>query len=129
MKVVLSRWWLVLVGMVVGGVMGAAELAGSGSLSRAVIDFAIVSGYTLALAFLRTRSETASTLAGQPVDERWQAINQHALAAAGLVAAFVALGGFVVAEATGHDWAAFAIVAGAVGLAYIGGVVWYRWRI
>jgi hypothetical protein len=115
--------------MAIGGIMGTADLVGTGSLSRALTDFGIVAGYALALAFLRNRSETASALAGRPVDERWQAINLHALAAAGLIGALVALGGFLVAEATGHDWSGFAIVTGAIGLAYIGGVVWYRWRL
>jgi len=124
-----TRWWLVLVGLVVGGAMGAADLVGSGSPARALTDLAIVAGYTVVLALLRTRSETASVLAGSPVDERWQAINLHALATAGLVGALVALGGFVVAEATGHDWSGFAIVAGTVGIAYIGGVIWYRSRL
>ena len=96
---------------------------------RALTDLAIVAGYTVVLALLRTRSETASVLAGAPVDERWQAINLHALAAAGLVGAVVELGGFVVAEATGHDWSGFAIVAGTVGIAYIGGVIWFRSRL
>ena len=81
------------------------------------------------LSLFRTRSETASVLAGSPVDERWQAINLHALAGAGLVGAVVSLGGFVIAEASGHDWSGFAIVAGTVGIAYIGGVIWFRSRL
>jgi hypothetical protein len=125
----LGRWWLILVGAAIGGIMGAADLAVNGSAGRALIDFAIVVGYTLILTLLQNRSETASVLAGRPVDERWASINLHALAAAGLVGAFVALGAFVVAEATGRDWSGLAIVAGAIGLAYIGGVIWYRWRL
>lgn len=124
-----SRWWLVLVGVVIGGMLGLADLVASGSPSRAVTDVAIIVGYTLILALFRSRSETASVLAGMPVDERWEAINLHALAAAGLVAAFASLGGLVLAEVTGHDWSGFAIVAGVVGVAYIGGVIWYRWRL
>jgi hypothetical protein len=124
-----SRWWLILVGLAVGGVLGLADFIASGSPSRGVTDVAIVVGYTLFLAVFRSRSETASVLAGFPVDERWQAINLHALAAAGLIAALVALGGLVVAESTGHDASGFGIVAGAVGVAYIGGVIWYRWRL
>jgi hypothetical protein len=124
-----SRWWLVLVGLAVGGVLGLADLVATGSSSRAFIDVAIVVGYTVVLALFRSRSETASVLAGLPVDERWESINLHALATAGLIAAVVSLGGFVAAEVTGHDWSAFAIVAGVIGVSYIGGVIWYRWRI
>ncbi|MGA3029358.1 MAG: hypothetical protein ABSE58_01300 [Candidatus Limnocylindrales bacterium] len=70
-----------------------------------------------------------STLAGRPVDERWHAINLRSRAAAGEIGAAVALGGLLVAEVTGHDPSGFVIVAVAVGLTYIGGVVWYRWRL
>ena len=124
-----SRWWLVLVGLVIGGILGLADLAASGAPSRALIDIVIIVGYTLILALFRSRSETASVLAGLPVDERWEAINLHALAAAGLVAAVASLGGLVLSEINGHDGSGFAIVAGVVGIAYIGGVLWYRWRL
>src|SRR5271157_3937272 len=125
----LGAWWLVLVGLAFGGVMGAADLAANGSPGRAATDVAIMVGYTLLLTAFRSRSETISTLAGRPVDERWQAINLRALAAAGLLGAVVALGGFIVTEASGHDSSGFAIVAAAIGVSYIGGVVWYRWRL
>ena len=124
-----GRWWLVLFGVVLGGVMGAADLAMNGSPSRAVTDVAILVGYTLVLTVFRGRSDTASVLAGQPVDERWQVINLHALAAAGMIGAFFALGGLILAEATGHDWSGFVIVAAAIGAGYIGGIVWFRWRL
>jgi hypothetical protein len=124
-----SRWWLVLVGVVFGGVLGLADFIASGSPSRALTDVAIVGGYTLVLALFRSRSETASVLAGVPVDERWEAINLHALATAGLVAALVSLGGFVAAEVTAHDGSGFGILAAVIGVAYIGGVIWYRWRL
>ena len=124
-----SRWWLVLVGLAVGGVLGLADLIATGSPGRALTDVAIVGGYTLVLALFRSRSETASVLAGLPVDERWESINLHALSTAGLIAAVVSLSGFVAAEVTGHDGSGFAIVAGVIGVSYIGGVIWYRWRL
>ncbi len=124
-----SRWWLVLVGLAIGGALGLADYISSGSPGRVATDVAIVGGYTLVLALLRSRSETASALAGLPVDERWEKINLHALATAGLIAALVSLAGFAVAEVTGHDWSGFAIVAGVIGISYVGGVIFYRWRL
>jgi hypothetical protein len=128
-RITSSRWWLVLVGLVVGGVLGAADYAANGSGGRAVTDAVIVTGYTAILAFFRSRSETAGVLAGSPVDERWQVINLRALAAAGMVAALVSLGGFAVTEAAGRDPSGFLVVAFAVGVSYIGGVIWYRSRL
>jgi hypothetical protein len=124
-----SRWWLVLVGLVLGSIVGIADYVANHSLSRALIDVAIVAGYSGVLAIFRARSETASVLAGIPVDERWQAINLRAMALAAQIGGLVAIGGFVLAEASGRDWSGFAIVAGAIGIAYIGGVVWYRSRL
>jgi hypothetical protein len=123
-----TSWWLILVGLIIGSALGAADWLG-GSPIRAVTDVAIVAGYTVILTLLRSRSETASVLSGLPVDERWQAINLHALAAAGMIGAFIALGGFAVAVATGHDASGFVIVAGAVGISYIGAVIWFRSRL
>jgi hypothetical protein len=122
-------WGLVLVGLSIGGMLGGADFVASGSLGRSLIDVAIVAGYTVALAVFRARSETASVLAGSPVDERWEAINLRAMALAGQIAGLAALAGFILAEASGHDWSGFAIVAGAVGLGYVGGVIWYRSRL
>jgi hypothetical protein len=124
-----GRLWLVVVGFAVGGLLGAADFVANGSAGRAVTDVAIITGYTALLALLRSRSETASVLAGSPVDERWQAINLRALAATGTIAAVVSIGGFAVAQATGHDWSGFFIVALAAGISYVGGVIWYRWRL
>ena len=124
----LGRWWIVVFGAALGSVMGAADLALNGSPARAAADVVILVGYTAILALLRTRSETASALGGYPVDERWQAINQGALAAAGMVGGLVALCGFLIAEASGRDWSGFAIVGAVIGVAYIGTVVWGRLR-
>jgi hypothetical protein len=56
-------------------------------------------------------------------------INIRAMALACEIAGLATLAGFSLAQATGHDWSGFAIVAGAVGLGYIGGVIWYRSRL
>jgi hypothetical protein len=124
----LNRWSIVLTGVVLGIVFAAVDLVQGVSPVRAAIAFAIVAGYALAISAFRSRSETASALAGHPVDERWQAINLRAVAVAGQTGAFAALAGFLIAEATGHDGSQFAVVGAAVGLSYILAVVWFRLR-
>ena len=124
-----GRWWLILVGLALGGLLGLADFIATGSTGRALIDVAIVGGYALILALFRSRSETASVLAGLPVDERWEAINLQALAAAGLIGAIVSLTGLVAAEVAGHDASGFGMVAGVIGISYIGSVIWFRWRL
>ena len=128
MTTAIRRWWFVLVGGALGAILAVADLAWRGVPTRAATTFAIVLGYSLIVAMLQTRSETASALAGRPVDERWAAINVRALAISGQLGAFVALGGFVAAELTGADGSQFALVGAVVGFAYIGTIVWYRLR-
>ncbi len=105
------------------------ELSQGATLDRAAGGVAILFAYTGALWFFQTRSETVSTLAGQPVDERWQAINQRAGVAATTIAAIVALVGFGVMEYLGRESWQFGLMAGVIGFGYLAGVIWYRWRL
>jgi hypothetical protein len=114
---------------VVGFLIAAAEAANGVTIDRAVVAFVIVLGYTVVIAALQGRSETMSALAGNPVDERWRLINDRATSFMALVGVGVSLGGYVVAEAARRDSLGFAVVAGAMGVAYLVGVGWYRWRL
>lgn len=122
------RFPLVVVGLLIGVAVAAADLAGGQAPYRAAISFAIVLGYAAAVSILATRSETMSVLAGRPVDERWEHINLEATALALGVSGIVALGAFLAAELTGRDPAAFAFMAAVIGLSYIGSVVFLRLR-
>jgi hypothetical protein len=115
-------------GVVIGAILIGIELSQGARLDRAAGGVAILFAYTGALWFFQTRSETVSTLAGQPVDERWQAINQRAGVAATTIAAIVALVGFGVMEYLGRESWQFGLMAGVIGFGYIAGVIWYRWR-
>ena len=123
-----NTWSLIVTGVVLGGIFFVVDLARGDSVGRASIAFAIVAGYALAVSAFRGRSETASAIAGRPVDERWQAINLRAMAAAGQIGAFVARRlhrrGSLRARRS-----QFAIVAAAIGLGYIGSIILFRWRL
>jgi uncharacterized membrane protein YedE/YeeE len=89
---------------------------------------AILVAFIGAIWVLQTRSETASALAGKPVDERWQLINERAMAVATAFGLFTAVAGFAVMEALGHDNWQFAAMALVLSGGYLVGVGWYRWR-
>jgi len=123
-----SKWVVPIVGLVLGLLISAAELAQHASPVEALLGFAIVAAYALAILLLQPRSETVSLLSGLPVDERWASINQRALASAAQIIAAVLLGAFLIVEFGGGDAMPYAAMAAVFGLAYLGSMMWYRWR-
>jgi hypothetical protein len=119
---------VLVVGVVAGLVIGAAELVGGGTIALAAISTAIPIGYALLVTLLARRSETASVLAGRPVDERWEVMNQEAAAWALGISAIVILAAFVVADATGGDWRPFAFTGAVMAVAYVGSLAAIRLR-
>ena len=128
MRTTMSKWAVPAFGFAIGLLMAAATLARGATPLEAVIAFAIVAGYALGLRFLQGRSETASLLSGLPVDERWSAINQGALAVAGAVMATVLVAAFIVTQFVGGDAMPYAWLAAVFAAAYIGGILWFRWK-
>jgi len=116
------------VGVVVGLAIGAAELAGGGPPWRAAISTAIPIGYAVLVTLLARRSETVSVLAGRPVDERWELMNQEAAAWALGLSAIVILAAFIVADATGGDWLPYAFIGAVMAAAYVGSLALIRLR-
>ena len=123
-----SKWVVPIFGLVLGLLIAAAELAQHASLADALVGFAIVAAYALAILLLQSRSETVSLLSGLPVDERWASINQRALASAAQIIALVLLGAFIIVEFGGGDAMPYAAMAAVLGVAYLGSMMWYRWR-
>ena len=128
MTTIIRRSPVLVVGVVAGLVIGAAELVGGGTIALAVISTAIPIGYALLVTLLARRSETASVLAGRPVDERWEVMNQEAAAWALGISAIVILAAFVVADATGGDWQPYAFTGAVMAVAYVGSLAVIRLR-
>jgi hypothetical protein len=122
------KFFVPAVALVVGCVIAFVELGQHASPADAALSFAIVAAYALALLLLQSRSETASLLSGMPVDERWSSINERALAAAAQVIAVVTVGAFIVVQYNGGDAMPYAFMAAIFGAAYLGFIVWFRWR-
>ncbi len=115
-------------GLVLAAMIGAVEYHRTGSAGEAAVAFAIVAGYALFVLVLQFRSETASLLAGLPVDERWASINDRSLARAAQAMAVFLAGSFVVVELTGGDAMPYAWSALVLVVAYLSATLWYRWR-
>jgi hypothetical protein len=128
MSMNVSRWVVPAVGFVIGLLVAAAMLGGKATPLQAAVGFAIVAAYALGLRLLQTRSETASLLSGLPVDERWEAINAAALSLAAQMLAVILLAAFLVTQFRGGDSTPYALLGAAFAMAYLGGIVWYRWR-
>jgi hypothetical protein len=128
MSTYIAKYPALVVGLVIGFVMAAAEIAGGGSPAQAALVLAIVAVYAVAVTILGRRSETASALAGRPVDERWEHINMEACVWAFGISAIVVLGAFIVVDATGGAWQPYAFVGVVMAISYLGSLLLVRAR-
>ena len=119
---------VVAVGVVVGLIIGGADLVAGHPLWQAALGFAIPLAYGILVTLVATRSETVSVLAGRPVDERWQHINLVASTWAFGASAIVLLVAFVVANATGGDRLPYAFIGAVMAAAYVGSLAIIRAR-
>jgi uncharacterized membrane protein len=124
----MNRWLVPAVGFVIGLLMAAAALGRNATPLQAFIAFAICAAYALGLRLRQSRSETASLLSGLPVDERWSSINERALAAAAQIIAVAMVGTFIVVEFSGGDAMPYAYMTAVFAVAYLGFILWFRWR-
>jgi hypothetical protein len=102
-------------------------------LWHAYLMFALGIGTVVGLQVLMHKSETASTVMGLPADERWEYINTQAFALAArvmFIVLWVALCAFATMDAggAGVDYNPYLLTLAGFAVAYLGGVVYYRWR-
>ncbi len=123
-----SKWVTPAFGLAMATLIAAVDYHRGGSAAEALVSFGIVAGYSLFLLVLQSRSETASLLAGLPVDERWISINDRALARSAQVMAVFLSAAFITLEFTGGDAMPYAWSALVLVVAFLTATVWYRWR-
>ncbi|HEY6058792.1 MAG TPA: DUF2178 domain-containing protein [Candidatus Limnocylindrales bacterium] len=128
MMTAMYKWFVPGLAFVIGLLIVAAELGAGATPAQAAIAFGIMAIYAVALRLLQSRSDTASLLSGIPVDERWASINGRALSLAAQVVAIALVIGFLVTRFGGGDAVPYAWVGAVFGVAYLGGIAWYRWR-
>jgi hypothetical protein len=122
-----GRWGTPAFALVLGVLFFAASSLG-GQPTVGLGMFAVMAFWSGFLVVFGGRSETVGALGGRPADERLASFNITATAVAGTVALLVALLGFLWATARGQNGNDFAVVAAAGGIAYIGALLWLRWR-
>ena len=74
------------------------------------------------------RSETLAGIGGPARDERWERIDLHATALAGIVLIIVIIGAFLVEVAQGKDGSPYSALGAIGGVAYILSIAFLRWR-
>jgi hypothetical protein len=122
-----DRWTTPAISLLLGLLLfGAAALGGDPATGVAM--FAVMVVYSLLLVALGGRSETVGILTGRPADERLATFGIHATAVAGIAAILVAVGGFLWSIAHGQSGNDFAVVAATGAVAYLGALLWFRWR-
>jgi hypothetical protein len=122
-----ARWATPAVGLLLGIAFFAASALG-GRPAFGLAMFAVMAVWSGFLVAFGRRSEIVGTLGGRPIDERLASFDLLATAVAGTVALLVAIIGFLWATAQGRDGTDFAVVAATGGIAYIGALLWFRWR-
>ncbi len=122
-----TRWATPAVGLLLGLLLLAASALG-GQPGLGLGMFAVMALYSAVLLIFGGRSETIGVLGGRPADERLASFNLLATAVAGTAAILVAIGGFLWAIAHGQTGNDFALVGAVAGIAYLGALLWFRWR-
>ena len=121
-----SKWFLPLFALVLGGVVFGAQAIG-GHPGSGLVSFGILA-FTGAIFLFGGRSETIRGLRGDGRDERFQRIDIHATAFAGLVVIAAIIVAFIVELAHGHDGNPYTWLGALGGVAYLVALVVMRLR-
>ena len=121
-----SRWFLPLFALVLGGIVFGAQAIG-GNPGSGLISWGILA-LTGAVFLFGGRSETIRGLRGDGRDERFQRIDIHATAFAGIVIITAIIVAFIVELANGHDGNPYGWLGALGGLAYLAAIVVMRLR-
>lgn len=119
---------VLVVSLLTGLVLAAAELIGGGEAWQAAIVAATPLVFGIAVTLVSGRSDVAGALAGRPADERIEHISLEATAWAFGISAVVVVGAMAVLEASRADWLPYAFVAVVMALSYLASLLVLRVR-
>jgi len=118
--------WLPVWSLSLGVVVSAAVAIG-GNLTVALINLGLFTAFA-ALFYFGAGNETIGGLSAPRRDERWEMINQRAMAFAGTVVVLGLIGGWVVELAKGNDGNPYGTLFAAGTIAYFAAALWLRSR-
>ena len=122
-----TRWFMPAFSLFLGALMFVAFWVGDnpadGAFAAGVMAFVAALFY-----FGGRRSETLAGLGGPARDERWERIDIHATALAGIVLVLIIIGAWLVEIAQGRDGSPYAQLGAVGGVVYIAAVAFLRWR-
>ena len=122
-----TRWFMPAFSLFLGALMFVAFWVGGnpadGAFAAGVMAFVAALFY-----FGGRRSETLAGLGGPARDERWERIDIHATALAGIVLVLIIIGAWLVEIAQGRDGSPYAQLGAVGGVVYIAAVAFLRWR-
>ena len=124
----MSRWVVPVFGFILAVLIAIALMGRNAGPLQVLVAFAIAAGDAVALRLLQSRSDVANVLSGLPPDERWESINLRALSLAAQIIAVALVGAFLAVEFGGGDAMPYAWLGAVFGVAYLGGLAWYRRR-
>jgi hypothetical protein len=122
-----TRWFLPAFALLIGLVMLGAFWIGD-NLAQGIGSFGVMAFVAALFYFGGRRSETLAGIGGPARDERWEKIDLHATALAGLVLILAIIGAFLVEVAQGKDGSPYVALGALGGLAYILSVAFLRRR-
>jgi hypothetical protein len=122
-----TRWFMPSFALFLGLVMLGAFWIGDNP-TDGLLSFGVMAVVAALFFFGARRSETLAGIGGPARDERWERIDVHATALAGLVVILVIIGAFLVEVAQGRDGSPYSALGAVGGLAYILAVALLRWR-
>ncbi len=121
-----SKWCLPLFAVALGVVMCVAQAIG-GHTGSGFVSLGIMVAFGAAILF-GGRSETIRGLRGDGRDERFQQIDVHATAIAGVTVIVAIIIAFIVEVARGHSGAPFTWLGAIAGVSYVVAVAVLRLR-
>jgi hypothetical protein len=122
-----TRWFMPAFSLFLGALIcGAYWIGDEPGLGAGAL--ALMAVLAAVFYFGGRRSETLAGLGGPARDERWERIDIHATALAGLVVLLVIIGAWLVEVAQGRDGSPYTQLGAVGGLAYVLAVAFLRWR-